>query len=142
MILVVDASVAIKWYVAEERRDHALALLGGRDELTAPEFIAIELANIVWKKSMRGEVGPEMAAAVLEDLPLTFGEMIKTNGILQRAADLALALSHPVHDCLYIACAELVNGGLVTDDARLLKAVKDTRWADRLLPLAEQAAPS
>ena len=47
MRYVADASVVIKWYVDEVRHERARALLTGADEVTAPDFVLVELANIV-----------------------------------------------------------------------------------------------
>lgn len=41
--MVVDASVAAKWLVAEPLADKALALLGGDDELIAPDLFLPEV---------------------------------------------------------------------------------------------------
>jgi len=135
MILVVDTSVAIKWYVAEEGRDQARAILTGRDETTAPEFIAVELANVFWKKVRRGEMSADMVEEALGGFDQYFGRLISQRDILPRATDLALELDHPIYDCLYLACAELVHGGLVTADRRLIEKVADTPWRSRVFAL-------
>lgn len=48
MTLVIDASVAAKWYVAEPDSRPALAV-GARGGLIAPDLILAEVANILWK---------------------------------------------------------------------------------------------
>jgi predicted nucleic acid-binding protein len=48
--LVVDASVAAKWLVTEPLSDRALALLGGANELIAPDLLLPEVGNILWKQ--------------------------------------------------------------------------------------------
>lgn len=49
--LVVDSSVAIKWFVAEVYSTEALNILSGfragRYRLLAPDFMLIEVSNIV-----------------------------------------------------------------------------------------------
>ncbi|MBI4482062.1 MAG: type II toxin-antitoxin system VapC family toxin [Acidobacteria bacterium] len=47
---VVDASVAMKWFVPEAHQDAALRLLDDSCELLAPDFMAAEFGNILWKK--------------------------------------------------------------------------------------------
>ena len=39
--------------------------------------------------------------------------------LVQRAAQLAVEVGHPVYDCLYLACAEATASALVTADQRL-----------------------
>ena len=56
MRLVVDASVAVKWLVAEEGSDAADRLLAGGDDLHAPRLMASEIANALWRKARTGEI--------------------------------------------------------------------------------------
>ncbi|CAN5558904.1 hypothetical protein BH23ACT7_BH23ACT7_08320 [soil metagenome] len=44
MTVIVDASVALKWTLAEPGRAAAVALRDGRDELVAPDLLAAEVA--------------------------------------------------------------------------------------------------
>jgi predicted nucleic acid-binding protein len=50
--LVVDASLAIKWFIDEPDSAEALAVL--RHPISAPDLLAPECANILWKKVGRG----------------------------------------------------------------------------------------
>jgi predicted nucleic acid-binding protein len=54
--IVVDASVAIKWYVPEIHADAAVRILEGDFVLCAPDLIGAELANAIWKKVRRAEI--------------------------------------------------------------------------------------
>ena len=56
MRLVVDASVAVKWLVAEEDSSAADRLLAGGDDLHAPRLMASEVANALWRKARMGEI--------------------------------------------------------------------------------------
>jgi predicted nucleic acid-binding protein len=114
---VVDSSVAAKWVLPEADSAAALSLRGSR--LIAPAFLDIECANILWKAARRGEISVEEARdlhALLLDVPV---ERLPEQGLLSLALDCALALSHPVYDCLYLAAAELTGFPLVTADRRL-----------------------
>lgn len=63
---VVDASVAVKWYVPEENSDAAEMLLGGSHELHAPDLILPEFGNIIWKKIGRREITPTNGRQIVE----------------------------------------------------------------------------
>lgn len=132
MRYVVDASVVIKWYVDEVRHPQARALLTGADDLTAPDFVLVEVANIVWKKVQRGEMDAVMAAEFLRAAPEKLGRLSPTRPLLARALELALALDHPVYDCLYLALAEAAEGVVVTDDRRFHAAVAASALAGRI----------
>ena len=43
--------------------------------------------------------------------------------MIERAAQIAAQIDHPVYDCLYIACAEATGSTLITADRRLTDAV-------------------
>jgi predicted nucleic acid-binding protein len=47
---VVDASVAVKWFVPEIYDAQALRLLSGSHQLVAPDLLYVEAGNILWKK--------------------------------------------------------------------------------------------
>lgn len=51
---VVDASVVVKWAVAEEWSREATQLLGR--ELMAPTLLQAECANVLWTKARRREI--------------------------------------------------------------------------------------
>jgi predicted nucleic acid-binding protein len=132
MRYVADASVVIKWYVDEVRHERARALLTGADEVTAPDFVLVELANIVWKKTLRGEIDGRMAADLIREAPEKLGQLLPARPLLTRALELALALGHPSYDCLYLAAAEAVEGVVVTDDRRFHDVVLGSALADRI----------
>jgi predicted nucleic acid-binding protein len=127
---VIDASVAIKWFVEENLTDAALRLLERPEPFHAPEFIVVEMANIAWKKVVRGEIGHEQAGDIVNSVQSGDLEFYSTNALNSRALEIALDLRHPVYDCLYIACAEAVGEGwVVTADGRLGASVADTPYA-------------
>src|SRR5437660_454434 len=64
MTLVIDASVALKWVIEEEDSPAAMALLLG-EPLAAPDFLAIECANVLWSKARRGDMSGQDARAGL-----------------------------------------------------------------------------
>lgn len=115
--VVVDASVAVKWLVAEAGTDTALALLG--DELHAPDLIHAEVANILWKKQLRGEIDPELAAYSAEVLTHVQMQIEACATLLIDAVALAVRLGHPAYDCFYLALAQRMGVPLVTADKRL-----------------------
>ena len=52
-LYVIDSSVAIKWYVPEVHDVEARRLRGSGNPLHCPDFLAVELAAILWKKIRR-----------------------------------------------------------------------------------------
>jgi predicted nucleic acid-binding protein len=114
--VVVDASVAIKWFVPEPFSSEAERLLDGGDALFAPDFLLIEFGNIVWKKVRLGELARrdgDAALAVLRSGPVG---LVDTTPLVERALQLAHEVDHPLYDCLYLATAEAVDATVATAD--------------------------
>ncbi len=128
MTLVVDASIATKWFVEEDGREQALQVLDLTDR-QAPDLIIAEVANVIWKKASRGQVTDTQARAICGALPRYFDALHASGALVESAIAIALALRHPVYDCLYLACAVRVEGRLVTADRRLIAALHGTEYA-------------
>ena len=119
MKFTVDASVVVKWYVSEIHAEEARLLLGHRLERFAPDFVLVELANIFWKKARLGEIGDPQA--YFQELSRVRQAVVLRSSadLIERAAQVAERIDHPVYDCLYIACAEATGSTLITADRRL-----------------------
>jgi predicted nucleic acid-binding protein len=66
MRVVVDASVAVKWFVDEGTASDRAArrlLLAGHD-LIAPSLLLSEVQNVMWKKLRAGQVTEEQGRLV------------------------------------------------------------------------------
>ena len=68
MIVVVDASIAIKWYVDEVHTSDAEQLIDGRFELHAPELILSEFGNILWKKCRNDDLDEIVAMSAIASI--------------------------------------------------------------------------
>ncbi|MBM3518505.1 MAG: type II toxin-antitoxin system VapC family toxin [Alphaproteobacteria bacterium] len=126
MTWVVDASVAIKWFVREDCHAEALRLLEHASLLHAPDMIVAEVANIAWKKATRREISPAHARAIASAIGHYIPTLHPSPALIERALEIALTLKHPVYDSLYLACADAVGAPLVTADRRLRLAVRGT----------------
>ncbi|MBE7184444.1 MAG: type II toxin-antitoxin system VapC family toxin [Methylobacterium mesophilicum] len=132
MSLVIDASVAIKWAVGEEGSDAATALLGRGEPPVAPQFVLLESANVLWKKVARRELDGNQAEVGFALIKKAFPTLVPDFSLIDRALSIALELSHPVYDCLYLACAESTGFPLVTADKRLHEKARSSRHAGLL----------
>jgi len=124
VILVIDASVAVKWFVDEERCDLARSVFRQGIELTAPDLLLVEVANAVRNKARFALMTPAQARNAVNSLQGLFDRLAGPRGTITQAFDLAHTLNHPVADCMYLALARVAGGTLLTDDGALyLKAV-------------------
>ncbi len=140
MTLVIDASVAVKWFVEEDLADEAASLLRWPTQLHAPDLIVAEATNAVWKKLVRGAITREQAEAFALSIPHSPLQLTPSLLLHQRALDIAIELRHPAYDCLYLACAERVGGTVVTADRTLLRKVEGTFFSDLVAFLPDWAA--
>jgi predicted nucleic acid-binding protein len=136
--VVVDASVAIKWIVAEEGHPEALRL-SERQPLIAPDWVLAESANVLWKKVRQGQLEGAQARLGLDFIRSAYAELVPSSELLDRALAIALEADHPVYDCLYVACSEQRDAELVTADTRLAGRFAG-RLAFRITPLSSLAA--
>lgn len=119
-MIVVDASVAAKWYLPEEGSAEAMTLLGGSEQLIAPSLIKVEVLAAITRRTRKKELTAAEAKEDCEDWLADLGddavELIPEADILGRAIELSLKIRHPLQDCLYLATAELHRAPLITAD--------------------------
>ena len=120
---VVDASVAVKWYLPEPHSADADRLLAGAYRLLAPDLIVSEVGNILWKRTMRSELSVSKAKSIMAafaELPLT---LLPANALAENAMTIAFALKRTFYDSIYLALAMTADCSLVTADRKLFDAI-------------------
>ncbi len=131
-MIVVDASVAMKWFVEEVLHAEARNIFKYRQDIQAPDFIMIEIANVAWKKAARDEIERDQALHIIRLAADSIPSLIPAIEILERAAELAFAFHHPVYDCLYLACLIDQSDILVTGDKRFFNKIQGTDLAKQI----------
>ncbi len=122
-LVVVDASVAFKWFVEEPGADAASKLRSAEYQLCAPEILPIELAHGLRRRVLRGiaDRGEARAAvSVLGKLPVV---LVPSGNLLGDAFELAISHHRGVYDALYVVLAARLGCQLVTADRKLHAAV-------------------
>lgn len=122
---VVDASVVAAAFFQEEQAESAQALLAGKRVLHAPDLILAEVANVIWKRCGRGEIGEDEACQMMADvlrLPLC---ITPCANLVEAALELAIRTRRTVYDCLYLALAVRTRSVMYTSDKRLANALAD-----------------
>ncbi len=121
-ILVVDSSVAVKWFLSEreDQVDRALELLRGhldeRLRLAAPAHLRLEVLNALLHRGL-GALALKRAAAALEGFRLEWhGVDAALTGASVR---IACASGLTLYDSAFAALALDLDAELVTDDRRL-----------------------
>ena len=140
MTLVVDASVAAKWFVEETGSEAAVALLDLGPELLAPDLLLAEVANVAWKKLRRGEIAPHHLQVPVHWVRTGVPRLVPIGSLIEEAIAITVELDHPIYDCVYLALAVRSEAPLITADRRLQGRVAGTRFETRVRPLVESNA--
>ena len=128
MSVVVDASVACKWFLSEDRSDAAQDVLL-EDELIVPELLYAEVGNVLWKRVRSHDLTEDDAVKVLAklvSLPLVIAD---SRPLAASALRIASAYDRSFYDSLYVALAVARNTVLVTADRRTVNSLAGTHLA-------------
>jgi predicted nucleic acid-binding protein len=139
---VVDASVAVKWFVPEVLSDEAVSLLDSPRELLAPDLLYPEAGNILWKKVGRGEIEARDARDILAALVHVPLSVVPSSTLVEAALEIALVHGRTVYDGLYVALAVAWDAVLVTADGRLVEALREGPLAGHVRALEGRPAGS
>ncbi len=132
-LFVVDASVAIKWFLPEIHSDAALRLLAQEHALHAPDLIFSEFGNVLWKRVRKNEVSKNEANATLEALLTLHLQVQPSQSLIPLALEIACGENRTVYDSLYLAAAVALQFPLVTADARFYRALSKSPFAAQLI---------
>jgi predicted nucleic acid-binding protein len=133
--LVVDANVAIKWFVPEALSDRAAFLLRQRRLLLAPLILPAEFGNVMRKKLRTGEIQPDDAAAAIGGV-LALVDLRPISDLLRAAWDITVHHNRSFYDALYVALAVREGCQMVTADEKLVNGM-GALFRDRFLLLDE-----
>jgi predicted nucleic acid-binding protein len=122
---VVDASVALKWFLPEigdrGAEDLLTAFLIGRVSLYALDLLLIEAASALWRRSVvLKELSPADARAIYRDLltlPLNFQP---SERLAAAAFSVAITHRHSAYDSVYCALAIEMDCEFITADRNLV----------------------
>ena len=138
---VVDAGVAIKWYIPEVHEAEAKRLLSPTVTLHVPELFFPEFGSIVWKKARLlkvPELTEEEGRDILRLLLAVDLEVHPMAPVLEPAFTIAVGPERPtVYDSCYLALALLLGRRLVTADRAFYDALKGGPHGAHLLWVAD-----
>ena len=137
---VVDASVAVKWFIfeGEPNRDTALNLrnrhIAGQTQLIIPELFLLEVPNAI--KAGRKGTEEELYEVLqtLEDLDLQVER--HSQPVLKKTNTIASTYKLTWYDAVYVALAEMSGFPCVTADEALLRKMKGHNTLVHLRDLA------
>ncbi|MEH2285660.1 MAG: type II toxin-antitoxin system VapC family toxin [Nostoc sp.] len=130
---VLDASIAIKWFIPEVYSDAARRLVASNHTFLVPDFFFPEVGNVLWKRVRRGEDTAENARQTLTDLNAVPVEVYLSQPLMPLALDIAFQTDRAVYDSLYLALAITQQCQMVTADEKFYNALKTSAYISNLL---------
>lgn len=131
--IVVDASVAIKWFIPEIHAHFASRLLNNQLQLLAPDLIFAEAGNILWKKVRLQEISVEIGQDILNDFQQLPFQISESETLIDLAWHIATQYQRTFYDSLYLALAQSEQCLLVTADQKFFNALQATHLQQSLL---------
>jgi predicted nucleic acid-binding protein len=121
--IVVDASVAVKWFSEEEGSERAIALrdrhVSGKTTLVAPDLLVHEVANAL---RFKPGLSPGVTSRAIGDLfKLQVDLLAPTRELVARASEQAYKYGVTAYDSAYLALGEALGVEVITADGELYR---------------------
>jgi predicted nucleic acid-binding protein len=127
-VVVLDASVAVRWVVDEAGSGEAAALLEQDIAWITPRLLLTEVASALRRKVADQALAPAAAGQSLDALLQAVADgvirLVDDERVIAPALLLAMSLQHKVPDCVYLALAEREGAGIATADDRLARLAR------------------
>jgi predicted nucleic acid-binding protein len=127
--IVIDASVATKWFVPERNGDRALRLrelyLGGALELMAPTLIYYEVANALRFHPYHRLSEAELLKAItaLKNMQIAVEPVIKT---WFKAFEISIINDISIYDSIYLATSLSFGTKLIISDKEMFRRLSSS----------------
>jgi len=127
-LLVLDASVAVKWFLLAEEpfKDRAMQLLArsqdGTIDFVIPDLFWAELGNVLCKAMRQGRSTIKDAQEFLRKAKRMELLVVPSAELLEEAFDIARLHNRSFYDSIYVALAVSRQATLITADERLANA--------------------
>lgn len=121
-MIIVDTSVAVKWFFTEADSPSALALLE-EDVLGAPDLLLYEFSNVLATNKVLTETDAQDLLKILYRFKLQFFVLPETAQL--RVIALCKRYGITAYDASFIALAEILNTDFITADQKLVRRVPD-----------------
>ena len=138
--LVIDASVAVKWFVREPDTDLAVALLKSRTDFHAPSLLLLEAARAFQRREFDGILPRGAVEAALGELRKIVRQWVALETLVDEALRTAIAIGHPVYDCFYLTLATRLGAPMITADLKFAQKLAATPFARHVVHLADWRA--
>ena len=137
MRLILDASIAIKFYVPEASSERALEWLTREVDFAVPDIFLVEVSQALLRHCRERRMTREDLDIAVRDLDHVVDVPFGSGDLIIRALAIAHDLDHRLHDCMYLALADRMDCALLTADERLVRKVRERAPDLRILSLGD-----
>ena len=120
-MIVIDASVAVKWFLPEPGEEAAQRLLSSEEQLLAPVIIHLEVTGAIIRRFRQGELSEQRAREGTQAwetmLRRRILHLIPDTEAFDDAVEMAFIARHTLSDCLYLAVAKRLDAPIITADS-------------------------
>jgi predicted nucleic acid-binding protein len=134
--IVLDASVAVKRVSREPDSDVAVKRVFAATKVIAPDWMMLEVAHGLWKKSRDSSFDRAMVRSGVTMMIQLVDDFVPAVDLLPSALELSFDLPHPLYDCLYLALAIERNCAVLTSDRKFIASAQGGVYRDYLESLA------
>ena len=125
--IVIDSSVAIKWFIAQDYSLEANKILdtyqAQQITLIAPDLIYAEIGNIVWKIQRFQGLTNHEAEMILDLFQQIQLKIFPADELLKDAYQFAVNYQRTVYDSVYVVLSIRENCKFITADEKLYNAI-------------------
>lgn len=135
--VVVDSSVALKWFLHEPDSDKAVLVLKPGAVLLAPDLLLAEVANGLRRQQRNNVISRDAVQKAIAGLASVFAELVPAEKLIVRALQNSQSLDHSIYDCLFLTVSQMHNVPLVTADAAFAAKLAKTPDARNVILLSD-----
>jgi predicted nucleic acid-binding protein len=116
--IIPDASLIVPLLIDEDNSLECQELMRQSPHRIHLDFTLVEVSNSLRNAVVRNRISGQRAAAAFKELKVICDNPINASQYLESAYALALAINHPIYDCLYAVAARENKATLITCDAK------------------------
>ncbi len=121
MIVVLDASAAVRLALGQTDHELVAETLKQADWVVAPSLYLYEIANVMWKYCKEGTISQETLRDKMLSCAGLIDELIPAADLYTECFELACRLGQPAYDMTYLASCLRKEAGLISFDRRMLE---------------------
>lgn len=136
-MIVVDASAAIRWFVAARSGGEPYTFPQVSQPLVAPDLFLADIRSAALSYLRKRTLELDQIQGMITTIDRLVTGYFPLEGLTEDAWTMSLEFDHSVYDCFYVALAVQLNSYLVTADEHMLRKFAATTHSNRMVHVAD-----